>query len=97
MVFFVLDMLSRLDFSAIHSAYEARKGGQLPYHPAMMTGLLLYGYCIGVTSSRKLEKSTWEQIPLRVLTADQHPDHDSIAAFRSRHLPVLAELFFQVF
>ena len=97
LVFFVLDVLSKLDLSAIHSAYESRKGGQPPYHPAMMTGLLLYGYCVGVSSSRKLEKATWEQIPFRVLTADQHPDHDSIAAFRSRHLPALAELFFQVF
>ncbi len=67
LVFFVLDVLSKLDLSAIHGVYEARKGGQPPYHPAMMTGLLLYGYCVGVTSSRKLEKATWEQIPFRVL------------------------------
>lgn len=97
LVFFVLDLLSKLDLSAIHCVYEQRKGGQPPYHPAMMTGLLLYGYSVGVSSSRKLEKATWEQIPFRVLTADQHPDHDSIAAFRSRHLPALAELFYQVF
>lgn len=97
LVFFVLDIVSKLDLSAIHAVYEQRKGGQPPYHPSMMTGLLLYGYCVGMTSSRKLEKATWEQIPFRVLTADQHPDHDSIATFRSRHMAALAELFFQVF
>ncbi len=97
LVFFVRDVVSALDLSSIHSAYADRRGGQPPYHPAMMTGLLLYGYCTGVTSSRKLEKATWEQIPFRVLTADQHPDHDSIAAFRARHLSALAELFYQIF
>ena len=96
LVFFVRDVVSRLDLSAIHAAYVDRRGGQPPYHPVMMTGLLLYGYCTGVTSSRKLEKATWEQIPFRVLTADQHPDHDSIANFRARHLSSLAELFYQV-
>lgn len=97
LVFFVRDVVSRLDLSAIHAAYENRRGGQPPYHPVMMTGLLLYGYCTGVASSRKLEKATWEQIPFRVLTADQHPDHDSIANFRARHMSALAELFYQVF
>jgi len=95
LVFFIRDLVSKLDLSRIHAAYKDRRGGQPPYHPAMMMGLLLYGYCTGVTSSRKLEKATWESVPFRVLANDQHPDHDTIAEFRSRHLPVLADLFTQ--
>ena len=57
---------------------------------------MVYGYCIGVTSSRKIEKATYESIPFRVLAADQHPDHATIAEFRRRHLEALARLFVQV-
>jgi hypothetical protein len=61
-----------------------------------MTGLLLYGYCQGVVSSRKIEKATHESVPFRVLAANQHPDHDTIAEFRRRHLSALSGLFVQV-
>jgi hypothetical protein len=61
-----------------------------------MTGLLLYGYCQGVVSSRKIEKATYESVPFRVLAANQHPDHDTIAEFRRRHLSALSGLFVQV-
>ena len=61
-----------------------------------MVGLLLYAYCTGVPSSRKIEKATYESIPFRVPSADQHPDHDTIAEFRKRHLKELAALFVQV-
>jgi hypothetical protein len=62
----------------------------------MMVGLLVYSYCVGTASSRKIEKATYEQVPFRVLTADQHPDHDTIAEFRRRHIQALSELFLQV-
>jgi hypothetical protein len=62
----------------------------------MMVKLLLYAYCVGKPSSRKIEKATWEELPFRVLSGDQHPDHASIAAFRRRHLVALAGLFLQV-
>jgi hypothetical protein len=62
----------------------------------MMVGLLLYAYCVGVASSRKIEKATHEQVPFRVLTGDQHPDHDTIAEFRRRHIQALSGLFLQV-
>ena len=65
------------------------------YHPVMMVRVLLYGYCVGVVSSRKLEKATYEDVAFRYLAADQHPDHDSIASFRQRHLQALAGLFMQ--
>ena len=62
----------------------------------MMVKLLLYAYCVGVPSSRKIEKKTYEDIGFRVLSANQHPDHDTIAEFRRRHLNRLASLFVQV-
>jgi len=61
----------------------------------MMTSLLLYAYCVGIPSSRKIEKATYYQIPFRVIAADQHPDHDTIAEFRKRHLKALSGLFVQ--
>jgi len=70
--------------------------GQPPYHPAMMVKLLVYAYCTGNPSSRKIEQATYDQVPYRVLAADQHPDHDSLAAFRQRHLQSVAGLFVQV-
>jgi transposase len=86
-----------LDLSAIFATYETGDGrGQPPYHPALLVKLLLYGYCTGKPSSRQLEKATYEEIPYRVLAANQHPDHDTIAAFRQTHLSALAALFLQV-
>lgn len=94
---FISDVVDELDLSAIIRSYEDGDGrGQPPYHPAMMVKLLLYAYCIGKPSSRKIERATYEDVAFRVLTADQHPDHDSLAEFRKRHLAALAGLFVQV-
>jgi len=94
---FVSDVVDELDLSAIYAAYESGEGrGQPPYHPAMMVKLLLYGYCIGTASSRKIERATYRDVAFRVLAGDQHPDHDSIAEFRKRHLEALAAVFVQV-
>ena len=88
---FVSDVADELDLSAIVAAYERGDGrGQPPYHPAMMVKLLLYAYCTGKPSSRKIERATYEDLAFRVLAADQHPDHDSLAEFRKRHLDALA-------
>ena len=90
-------MVDALDLSPILSDYERGDGrGQPPYHPVMMVKLLVYGYCTGKTSSRKIEKATWEDVAYRVLSGNQQPDHDSIADFRRRHLKALAGLFVQV-
>src|SRR5215471_17937876 len=87
---FVADVANELDLSAIYAEYERTDGrGLSAYHPLMMTRLLLYGYCIGVTSSRKIEKATYDSLAFRYLAADQHPDHDSIAGFRQEHLEAL--------
>ena len=94
---FISDLVDELDLSVIYGAYETSDGrGQPPYHPAMMVKLLLYAYCVGKPSSRKIERATYEDVAVRVLAGDQHPDHDSIAAFRQRHLTALAGLFVQV-
>jgi transposase len=96
LVYFIHDVVSQLELSEIFDSYDSSKGGYPAYHPEMMVALLIYAYCVGVPSSRKIEKATYESIAFRVLTADQHPDHDTICAFRRRHLKALAALFVQV-
>lgn len=95
---FVSDVVDHaLDLTPILATYETGDGrGQPPYHPALMVKLLVYAYCTGKPSSRRIEKATYEEVPYRVLAANQHPDHDSIAAFRQQHLEALAGLFCQV-
>src|SRR5439155_11448187 len=65
-------------------------------HPVMMGRVILYGYCIGVVSSRQIEKETYEDVAFRYLSADEHPDHTTINEFRKRHLKALEGLFLQV-
>jgi transposase len=96
LVYFVMDVVSQLDLDAIYRCYDSRKGGQPPFDPRMMVGLLFYAYCIGLPSSRKIEKATYDRVAFRILTADQHPDHDTIADFRKRHLKALGGLFVEV-
>jgi transposase len=94
---FISDVVDELDLSAIVRSYDDGDGrGQPPYHPAMMVKVLLYAYCVGKPSSRKIERATYEEVAFRVLAADQHPDHASLAEFRKRHLAALAGLFVQV-
>ncbi len=93
---FVSDVVDGLNLSAIYTAYNRKDGrGLAAYHPVMMVRLLLYGYCVGVVSSRKIECRTYEDVGFRYLAADQHPDHDTIASFRQTHLQNLAGLFLQ--
>ncbi len=93
---FVSDLVDQLDLSEIIDSYDFEKGGQPPYHPLMMTKLLLYAYCTGTMSSRRIERATWEHVPYRVLATNQHPDHHTIGSFRKRHLKALSGLFRQV-
>lgn len=88
-------VVDELDLSAIYAGYERKDGrGLAAYHPVMLTRVLLYAYCVGMTSSRRIEKATYEDVAVRFLAADQHPDHDTIA-FRQEYLQPLAELFSQ--
>jgi transposase len=93
---FVADVTNELDLSAIYAEYERNEGrGLSAYHPLLLTRLLLYGYSTGMTSSRAIEKATYDNLAFRYLAADQHPDHDTIASFRQEHLEALAGLFVQ--
>ena len=96
LAYFVRETIQELDLSAILDTYDSSKGGYPAYHPVMMTQLLAYGYCVGVRSSRKIERATHEVVPFRVLAANQHPDHDTISEFRRRHAEALADLFVQI-
>ena len=79
---FIVDMVEQLDLSAITNSY--RGAGSAAYPPDKMLALLLYGYVTGVFSSRKLEEATYDSMAFRYITADTHPDHDTIATFRKR-------------
>lgn len=96
LAYFIMDVVRGFDLSGIYDDYDGSSGGQPPYDPRMMAGLLLYGYCVGIASSRKIEQATYHWVPFRVLSGNQHPDHDTIASFRERHLKALSELFVQV-
>lgn len=91
---FVSDLVESgvLDLGLIYASYEDERGFP-PYDPRLMVKLLLYGYANAVVSSRKLERATYRDVAVRMLCADQHPDHRSIARFRKRHLDALGELF----
>lgn len=94
---FVGDTVDELDLSELFADYQHDTDrGQPAYHPAMMLKVLLYAYCVGVMSSRKIDKACWDDVAFRVLSADQHPDHVSVARFRKRHLKAIAKLFKQV-
>lgn len=96
LAYFILDVVETLDLSEIFASYDGSRGGRPGFDPRLLVGLLLYGYCVGVRSSRKIEKATYESVPFRVLAANQHPDHATIAEFRRRHLKALSHLFVQV-
>jgi transposase len=97
LVYFVLDLVAELDLGAIERALQARDArGERPYSPRMMTALLLYGYAVGVFSSRKLERATFEDVGFRILAGGEHPHFTTVNDFRARHREALAGLFVQV-
>ena len=96
LVYFVSDVVDQLDLSAIHAVYEKEERGQPPYDPSLMTKLLVYGYCIGVFSSRRIQKRLQEDIPFKVLAAGNEPDFRTISDFRKIHIETLQNLFEQV-
>lgn len=97
LVYFVLDVVGQLNLSAITDDIQEKDArGTQPYAPQMMVSLLLYGYCVGIYSSRRLERATYEDVGFRVLTGGQHPHFTTINDFRKRHLKALGGLFLQV-
>src|SRR6201982_1204585 len=91
---FVVEVIDRLDLSAMVTSY--RGAGSAGYHPALLLGLLVYGYATGVFSSRKLEQATYDSVAFRFIAANEHPDHDTIPAFRRRFLKEIEALFVRV-
>ncbi len=97
LAYFILDIVGQLDLSAIESKIQAKDPrGTRPYSPSMMVALLIYGYCIGLRSSRKIERATWEDVAFRVLAGGHQPDHTRISEFRRVHLEAFKGLFKQV-
>jgi transposase len=90
------DVVDNLDLSAMDAVYGDEKRGQPPYDPLMMTKVLVYAYCVGVFSSRRIERRLVEDIAFRVLAADNQPNFRTISDFRKIHLKTLAGLFEQV-
>ena len=96
LAYFISDVVDQLDLSAITARYEEERRGGPPYHPRMMVKVLLYGYCTGVASSRRIARRLHEDIAFRVLAANNTPDFRTISDFRKDHLEALGGLFLQV-
>ena len=93
---FVLDVVAELDLAAFYGAFRVDGRGGAVYDPAMMLGVLVYAYCTGERSSRRIERRLVEDVAYRVLAANQRPDHATLARFRRRHQAAIAGLFGQV-
>ncbi len=91
---FIVDVIAQLDWAPIYARYGPRGGA--PYAPELLFGLLVYGYATGTFSSRKLERATYASAPFRFIAGNLHPDHDTLATFRTTFLPELHDLFVQV-
>src|SRR5712692_5153722 len=91
---FVVEVVDGLDLSAMIRSY--RGSGSAFYHPALLLGVLVYGYTTGVFSSRKLERATYDSVAFRFISGNEHPDHDTIATFRRRFLKEIEGLFVRV-
>jgi transposase len=97
LVFFLLDLPNEMDFEAIVGPCRFKDArGEKGFNPLMMTLLLLYAYCVGIASSRKIERACYEDAAFRVLTGNQQPDHSRISEFRRRNLKALEALFVEV-
>lgn len=91
---YVVDLVGKLDMTPIRASYAGR--GSEAYQPEMMVALLFYGYATGTFSSRKLERATYDSVAVRYITANQHPEHDTISNFRLRFLPQVQACFEQI-
>jgi transposase len=91
---FVVEVIDGMDLSELVKAY--RGSGSASYHPAMLLGLMVYGYATKVFSSRAIERATHDSVAFRFIAGNEHPDHDTIATFRKRFLPQIQALFVEV-
>ena len=96
LAYFISDVVDQLELSEITARYERESRGGPPYHPRMMVKVLLYGYCVGVASSRRIAQRLHEDIAFRVLAANNTPDFRTVSDFRKDKLEALSGLFLQV-
>lgn len=96
LAWFVLDVVAELDLSVFYADYRDDGRGGAAYDPAMMLTVLIYAYCVGERSSRRIERRLVDDVAFRVLAANQRPDHATLARFRARHQEAVAALFAQV-
>ena len=96
LVWTVLGAVDQMDLAGFYGAYRANGQGRAAYDPQMMIGLLLYAYCLGIRSSRQIERACRGDVAFKVITAQEIPDHSTIAEFRRRHQDRLGELFVDV-
>jgi transposase len=96
LAWFVLDACRQMDLSAFRKKYRADGWGAKAFSPDMMVSLLLYSYCMGERSSRKIERACETDVAFRVMAANTRPDHSTIARFRSKNLKQLDKLFTQI-
>ena len=96
LAWFVIDVVAELDMSSFLTGYRLDGRGGAAYDPQMMLALLVYAYCVGERSSRKIERRLVEDVAFRVVAANQQPDHATIARFRVTHETAIAGLFGQV-
>jgi transposase len=94
LVHFILDAVDALDLRQVK--VNTRGTGSEQYPPHMLLGLLIYSYATGTFGSRRIEQSTHDSVPVRLLTADTHPDHDTLCSFRRENQALLTESFVQV-
>lgn len=94
LVHFVLDAVEALDLRQVK--VNTRGTGSEQYPPHMLLGLLIYSYATGTFGSRRIEQSTYDSVPVRLLTADTHPDHDTLCTFRRENRAMLSESFVKV-
>lgn len=96
LAWFLLDAVAQRKLAKIKRTYRADGWGSAAYAPTMMVTLLLYAYCLGERSSRQIERLCEQDVAFRVITANQGPDHTTIARFRQTHKKALAALFTDV-
>jgi transposase len=96
LAWFVLDVVAELDLSCFYSDLREDGRGGASYDPAVILAVLVYGYCVGERSSRRIERRLFEDVAFRVVGANQQPDHATLARFRARHEQAIAGLFAQV-
>ena len=93
LAYFLLDAVDQFDLTPFYAAYRADGVGQAAFQPHMMVALLLYAYCLGVRSSRQIERLCERDVAFRVVAGNLRPDHATIARFRQRHAEALKGLF----